>query len=148
VETCIEAPNEAAPSRALARAPRLEALAGTLGSASANVYLRTLLPTRCLPMPVRPRVDEYLYVVHGEVDVWVAQQHVKLRAGTSITLPRDVVHRVGNFSGRPAKLLIVASEQSRVHVTRRDDGERAGRRQRADRVSAVVTPGAVHVALG
>jgi hypothetical protein len=94
VHNCIEASNDNG-SEAPRPAPRLEALATP--ESGAKVYTQTVLPTRCLPISVRRDVDEYWYVLHGEIDVWVAGRHARLRAGMSVALPRNVAHRSGKY---------------------------------------------------
>ena len=142
MQTNVEATNSAKP----ASAPGLGALARAATTRGTAVYLKTVLPTRCLPMPVSRDVDEYLYVVHGELDVWVDDRHTALRAGTSIELPRRRTRKVANFSGRPAKVLIVTSPPKSVNVYRRVPTQAdAGT---ADNVCAIVSPGSVRVAVG
>ena len=123
------------------RKSRLEVLARAMCRRGTAVYLKTVLPTRCLPMPESRDVDEYLYVVHGALDVWIDGAHTALRAGKSLELPRGRTRKVDNFSGRPAKVLIVTSPPPSVEVVRRERG------RAVDCVSAVVTPGTLHVAL-
>ena len=145
MHSCIEASNDTRDD-VPRRAPSLQALA-TPGS-GAKVYLHTLQPTRCLPRPVRRDDDQYLYVLHGELDVWVAARHARLRAGMSVVLPRNVVHRSGNFGRGPAKLLIVATRGGCVPVVRRVDRLGAPCAEGGERIAAVVTPAGVDVVFG
>lgn len=55
------------------------------------------------------RYAEQLYVVEGEITVWLeAERHV-LRPGESITIPIGTVHVVGNSGDEPARSLVIAS---------------------------------------
>lgn len=57
----------------------------------------------------RDQADEFFFLLEGELDVWVGDQHTRLEPGMSATLPRGVVHRFDNLAKRPAKVLIVVS---------------------------------------
>jgi uncharacterized cupin superfamily protein len=120
-------------------------LAHAAACSGAAVYLQTVLPAQQPRVELRRDADEVVYLVHGELDVWVGDRQRRLAAGMSVELPRNIPHRITNTSGRPAKVLIVSTPRDCAHAvgpleTRRGAG--------AGGVAAVLTPGSVSVALG
>lgn len=75
----------------------------------AAVFVQTIVPGGGPPPHVHDHTDEFFYVLDGEIEAWIGQQHVTLRAGMSATLPRRIVHAFDNRTDRPARVLSVVT---------------------------------------
>ncbi len=54
-----------------------------------------------------PNQEEVIYVVSGEVEQWLEQEHRTLRAGDSLFIDRDIVHATFNVADGDARLLAI-----------------------------------------
>lgn len=59
------------------------------------------------PRHLHHEQDEWIYVIHGELDLVVGTERLHLTAGESIFIPRKTAHLWTCMSGRPAKILNV-----------------------------------------
>jgi mannose-6-phosphate isomerase-like protein (cupin superfamily) len=56
--------------------------------------------------------EEAFYVIEGELTLTVGEfgeSSVTVRAGQAAVVPRGVIHRPGNLSGRPVRLILINS---------------------------------------
>ena len=76
---------------------------------SAAVFVTIVKPAGGPPAHVHADTDEFIYMLEGELDVWIGGQHARLFVGMSATLPRGVPHRFDNLSADRARVLTVVA---------------------------------------
>lgn len=111
----------------------------------AAVFALTVLPGGGPPPHYHEGVDEFFYVLDGELDVWVGERHVTLRPGMSATLPRGVVHRFDNATSRPARVLVTVAPGSGAAFFDELDRVRPQLPQDRDKVEAILARHDIHV---
>jgi len=111
----------------------------------AAVLMQTVLPNGGPPAHYHEGVDELFYLVDGELEVWVGDRHVVLRPGMSATLPRGVVHRFDNTTGRPARVLIVVTPGEGAAFFDEFDRVRPQLPQDLDKVVKILANHDIHV---
>ena len=68
-----------------------------------------------------PGVDEIIYVVSGEGDQMLDDQDpVRVKAGDSIWIPKDIYHSTINRANEPMKLIVVYSPSGPEQLLRQD----------------------------
>lgn len=67
----------------------------------------TLGPHRLVPPHVHDELDEYAYVLDGELGARVGDEEVEVRPGDWLLKPRGVPHAFWNRTDRPARTLDV-----------------------------------------
>ncbi len=68
-----------------------------------------------------PGVDEIIYVVSGEGDQMLDDQEpVRVKAGDSIWIPKDIFHSTINQGSEPMKLIVVYSPGGPEQLLRQD----------------------------
>lgn len=69
----------------------------------------TTLPMSGPPLHVHSREDELFYILEGEVVLQIGTDRVTASAGATAFLPRGIPHTYQNFSGAPARLLVLVT---------------------------------------
>jgi quercetin dioxygenase-like cupin family protein len=59
--------------------------------------------------------EETFYVLEGECDWQIGEEHVKAGPGTYVFIPPGVPHNIGNSSGRSARMLMTVSPPGHEH---------------------------------
>jgi quercetin dioxygenase-like cupin family protein len=86
-------------------------VAGDDSSGSAAVAEMTLAPGGKLPSPAHSHdaYEETVYGLDGTITWTVAGAALEVGPGQALCIPRGVMHRFDNLSGREAKCLVVAT---------------------------------------
>jgi quercetin dioxygenase-like cupin family protein len=79
----------------------------TTGARDLVVIEVNLLPGRGHNFHKHPDQEEVIYVLEGEVEQWLEQEHRILRPGDAVFIDADVVHASFNVSSAPARLLAI-----------------------------------------
>ncbi|MBP8294130.1 MAG: cupin domain-containing protein [Caldilineaceae bacterium] len=79
----------------------------TTGARDLVVIEVNLLPGRGHNFHKHPDQEEVIYVLEGEVEQWLEQEHRVLRPGDAVFIDADVVHASFNVSAAPARLLAI-----------------------------------------
>lgn len=58
--------------------------------------------------------DEWIYVVQGELDVWLGDRQLRVAAGESVFIPRTLEHVWAAANGKPAKIVDVYQPAGRM----------------------------------
>lgn len=61
------------------------------------------------PFHTHPELEEAIYVLEGEIEQWVEQDHRRLSVGEVAHIPRGVVHATFNPSTQDAVILAILS---------------------------------------
>ena len=69
----------------------------------------TILPGAVRTPVVHHECDELLYLLEGELEVFVNQRRWTVRAGDAVSIPRGTVHGSVNTSGAPVIMLAANS---------------------------------------
>ena len=112
----------------------------------AAVLTQTVMPNGGPPAHYHEGVDEFFYVLDGELEVWVGGRHVVLRAGMSATLPRGVVHRFDNTTSRPTRVLAVVTPGAGAAFFDELDRVRPQLPRDADKVVEILARHDIHLA--
>jgi DNA-binding transcriptional MerR regulator/quercetin dioxygenase-like cupin family protein len=70
--------------------------------------------------------DEWIYVVEGEIEVLIDKQHIRVTAGESVFIPRQVAHLWGNVSGNQGKIINVYQPAGKMEEFFRELGKYDG----------------------
>jgi quercetin dioxygenase-like cupin family protein len=89
--------------------PLLEKASSADLHGGAAIFVLSVEPAGGPPAHVHREADEFFYVLDGEIDLWIAGRHTKLKPGMSATLPRNIAHRFDNLTSTPAKVLVVVT---------------------------------------
>jgi len=66
------------------------------------------------PRHLHHDLDEWIYVIEGELDFQIGDKRFRLGAGESLFLPRKVAHVWGCLSGKPCKIVNVYQPAGRM----------------------------------
>jgi quercetin dioxygenase-like cupin family protein len=69
----------------------------------------TFLPGKCHDFHRHPGQEEVIYVLEGQLEQWVEQEHAILRAGDAVVIPASAVHASFNDGDAPARILAILS---------------------------------------
>lgn len=118
--------------------PMLEKAASDDLSGGAAVFVTTVKPASGPLMHVHRDTDEFLYVLDGQLEVWIDGRHVSLTRGMSATLPRGVPHRFDNHGARAVTVLSVVTPGRGAKFFDDVDRERPRLPQDAGKLAAIV----------
>ncbi|GAB5559731.1 MAG: hypothetical protein SynsKO_13780 [Synoicihabitans sp.] len=69
----------------------------------------TMPPHHCHPFHTHPHREELIYVISGQAEQWVGQDHRNLTAGDSAHIPAGMVHATYNPHDEPLVFLAILS---------------------------------------
>ncbi|MFG1956879.1 cupin domain-containing protein [Nonomuraea sp. NPDC049028] len=75
----------------------------TTGATTGFLGVLRLDPGEHIAEHYHPYSEEFLYVTGGELVVRLDGEHLTVRAGEGVLVPKEVRHRVWNESGEPAE---------------------------------------------
>lgn len=73
------------------------------------VVRATMPPFHCHPFHIHPHREEVIYVVSGQAEQWVDQEHRILKAGDTAHIPAGMVHATYNPHDEPLVFLAILS---------------------------------------
>lgn len=79
----------------------------TTGAEALSVLEVTLLPGMGHNFHRHPGQEEVIYVIAGQVEQWLEQEHKLLGPGDSVFIGADVVHASFNVGDEPARVLAI-----------------------------------------
>lgn len=79
----------------------------TTGAKALTVLEVTLLPGKGHNFHRHPGQEEVIYVIEGQVEQWLEQEHKILGPGDSLFIAADVVHASFNVGPEPAKVMAI-----------------------------------------
>src|SRR3954470_24584706 len=98
------------------------------GARELTVGLTTIGPATGSPLHRHPNCEEVLHLLRGEIDQIVeGMAPLRMRAGDSVTIPRDVRHCAINVGSDDAEMVVIFSAPERVTIIEAPgggDGER------------------------
>ena len=68
-------------------------------------------PGQSVAVHVHQHEDELVYVIDGQIEVTLGDQHMKAGAGIMALLPRGIPHGFTNIGDRPSRLLVRPDRQ-------------------------------------
>jgi mannose-6-phosphate isomerase-like protein (cupin superfamily) len=122
----------------------LEKAASTDLGGSAAVFVQIVKPAGGPPTHVHLDTDEFVYVLEGELEVWIGARHVTLSKGMSATLPRGLAHRFDNHGMRPVSVLTVVTPGRGARFFDDIDRERPELPADIDKLRAIVKWHGIH----
>lgn len=72
-----------------------------------SLSISVIHPGSHAPLHVHSREDETFYVIRGELDAQIGEEHHQLRQGDCVYLPRGIPHRLANESGESAEVVML-----------------------------------------
>ena len=69
----------------------------------------TFLPGKAHDFHRHPNQEEVIYVLRGEIELWVEDEQRLVGPGDAVVIPAGVVHASFNVGAEPAKLIAVLS---------------------------------------
>lgn len=98
------------------------------GAAELTVGRTTIPPGAGSPLHRHPNCEEVLHLLRGEIEQIVeGQPPLRMRAGDTVTIPRDVRHCAVNVGHDEAEMMVIFSAPERVTIIEAaggGDGER------------------------
>ncbi len=76
-------------------------------------------PHRLIPHHTHSDVDEYSYVIEGEIGASIGDRVITAGPGSYVLKPRGIMHALWNATDRPARILEILSPASFRSFSRR-----------------------------
>ena len=93
------------------------ASAAASGAKELTVGITTIAPGGASPLHRHPNCEEVLHMLRGEIDQVVeGQPTVRMKAGDTITIHRNVKHHAINAGQVPAEMIVVFSSPRRETI--------------------------------
>lgn len=68
---------------------------------------------------VHSQIDEWLYIISGEIMIFVGDEKILLKSGEYVAVPKNTVHGSINNSGNKVKMLAVCSPPFKIEYMER-----------------------------
>jgi quercetin dioxygenase-like cupin family protein len=75
---------------------------GTVGATAGFLGVFTLPPGEGVTAHYHPYSEEFIYLVDGELVLWLDGQEIQVRGGDAVHVPKNVPHRLENRSDASA----------------------------------------------